>query len=95
MTPEKPSSSLVILVEALATGLPALLSTRITRELEGFSGVTYLSLKDQESWIREILRWQQDPDRASRQGDPLKAGLDIRETAKLLEQVYREDTGKA
>ena len=81
-------------VEALATGLPVLLSTKITPELSRFQGVTYLSLKDPEAWIRKLLEYRQDPQRGLRQDDPRKAGLDIRDTAKLLEKIYEEDTGK-
>ena len=81
----------VAAVEAMASGLPVLLSDVITRELAFGSAVTYLPLADPEQWVSAIVRWQRDGDRAMRQMEPAKNGLDIRMAAKRLEQVYRTD----
>ena len=78
-------------VEALASGLPVLMSDKITRELEFASGVSYLSLKDQNLWIEKIKKWQQDPDRAGRQGEIPAHGLDIRSCVEILQGVYEQD----
>lgn len=78
----------VAAVEALAAGLPALLSDTITRELSFGSAVEYLPLSEPERWIRAIEKWQDPGDRAERQKEVAANGLDIHQTAKMLEQVY-------
>jgi len=82
-------------VEALCSGLPVLLSDQITGELKFGSCVRYLSLKDQKCWIREILQCRDNSDasgRVIRQKEPGDNGLDIRDTARILDRVYLEDT---
>lgn len=81
----------VAAVEAMASGLPVLLSDTITPELKFGSGVTYLSLSRSEDWLERILSWQEDGKRFDRQREPRDNGLDIQDTARLLEQVYEED----
>lgn len=78
----------VAAVEAMASGLPVLLSDVITRELEFGSAVTYLPLSAPDGWIREIEKWQADSRRADRQKEPGENGLDIRDAAKRLEAIY-------
>jgi len=80
----------VAAVEALSSGLPALLSDAITRELEFASAVQYLPLNQPERWVQEILKWQHDTDRSMRQQEPAENGLDIRSNAKRLEKIYLE-----
>ena len=82
-------------VEALTSGLPVLLSDKITRELEFASGVRYLSLRDPEAWIREITAWQKDEDRALRQREMKDHGLDIRSCANRLTELYEQDVKAA
>lgn len=81
----------VAAVEAMASGLPVLLSDTITPELKFGSGVTYLSLNRPEDWLKQILFWQEDGNRVCRQREPRDNGLDIRDTARILERVYEED----
>lgn len=78
-------------VEALTSGLPALLSDKITRELRVFPEVEYLSLTAVDPWIQAVGRYRQTGDRAKGQEAVVRNGLDIQDTARLLEQVYRED----
>lgn len=78
-------------VEAMAAGLPVLLSDTIPRELAFGSAVRYLPLSEPESWMQEVLRWHSDSQRAERQHEPGENGLDIRQTAGLLEKLYLED----
>ena len=84
----------VAAVEALSSGLPVLLSDEITGELSVFSAVEYLPLEDQEQWLQAIVRHQKPADRSVRQQEVHKHGLDIRDTARMLEQVYAEDAAK-
>lgn len=78
-------------VEALASGLPVLLSDKITGELEIFSAVKYLSLKDVNPWVEAIGQLRKPVDRVQRQKEVVEYGFDIRDTAQLLEAVYMED----
>lgn len=78
----------VAAVEAMSSGLPVLLSDRITRELDFYSGAAYLPLEKPEQWYQVIRGWKGDTDRTSRQSEPVQQGLDIRSAAKRLEEVY-------
>jgi len=82
----------VAAVEAMSSGLPVLLSDRITRELEFGSAVTYLPLNKPEQWVRAARKWIADQDRTDRQKKPQEQGLDIRQCAERLETIYQMDT---
>ena len=87
----------VAAVEALSSGLPVLLSDEITGELKFASGVRYLSLQETDPWVQAIRQWKETDtlaQRRIRQKEPKDNCLDIHDTAKLLEQVYAEDTVK-
>ena len=83
----------VAAVEAMASGLPVLLSDAVTRELEFGSSVKYLALNKPEQWLAAIRNWQQDDGRTERQGELKKQNLDICAEAKKLETVYYRDVG--
>lgn len=85
----------VAAVEALASGLPVLMSDQITGELKPFTGVRYLPIKDPAVWAEAVCPWQKDENREMRQHEVKARGLDIRDCARILEQVYEEDTAKA
>lgn len=78
----------VAAVEAMASGLPALLSDQVTHELDFGSAVEYLPLDDSALWLENILAWQADTGRTRRQQEPAEHGLEIRNTAKRLEEIY-------
>ena len=80
-------------VEALATGLPVLLSDAITRELRFGSAVEYLPLSHPEQWIKTILLRRISWARKARAKEVAAHGLDIRDTVKTLENVYLRDLG--
>ena len=79
----------VAAVEAMASGLPVLLSDRITRELSFGSAVNYLPLDKPEIW-HSVLRNTENAElqRTVRQEEPRKNGLDICSAAKRLEEIY-------
>ena len=81
-------------VEALASGLPVLLSDKITGELKIFSAVEYLSLKDTDRWVAAIAKQRKPCDRVERQKEVPQYGFDIRDTAQMLEKVYTEDVNQ-
>ena len=78
----------VAAVEAMASGLPILLSDKITRELDFCKGVEYLPLKKQ-MWIEALKKVTEKVDREIRQHEPKNNGLDIRDTAQMLERIYK------
>lgn len=83
----------VAAVEALASGLPVVLSDLITEELIFGEEVHYLSLKDRESWvscIEDIYNRCVPNDRKERQKEVLENGFDIKQTVHLLEKIYLE-----
>lgn len=80
----------VAAVEALASGLPVLLSDAVTDELKFGTAVEYLPLRQPELWLQAIGRWKQDTGRSTRQLEPADHGLDIRSCAKRLEKIYLE-----
>lgn len=84
----------VVGVEALASGLPVLLSDQITGELGIFSAVEYISLKDADRWVAAIEKQRKPVDRLSRQREVVEHGFDLRDTVQLLEKVYLEDVKK-
>ena len=78
----------VVGVEAQANGLPCLVSTKVTREMQLTSSVTYKDLAEgPAAWAGEILSMQ-----VQRNGDVKEemrnAGFDIEEAAKTLAARY-------
>ena len=82
----------VAAVEAMASGLPVLFSERITKELSFGSGAVYLPLAEPDAWLARLRKGKEcDPERYIRQEEPRQNGLDIRDTAAMLETLYRRD----
>lgn len=75
-------------VEAMATGLPILLSDTITTELEFGSAVKYLPLNDKDAWVESAFSFLHDNYRKQRTHEVKNNGLDIRNTVATLEQIY-------
>lgn len=84
----------VAAVEAMACGLPLLLSDTITRELSFGTAVTYLPLDKPELWVKAVKCWQEDNGRVVRQKEPAQNGLDIISASGILEKLYFQDLSK-
>ena len=85
----------VAAVEAMASGLPVLFSERITRELSFGSAAAYLPLAEPGAWLARLLEGKEnEPERRIRQEEPKQNGLDIRDTAAMLETIYRRDLNR-
>ncbi len=81
----------VAAVEAMASGLPVIVSDTITRELDIDDQICYLPIEDQSKWV-EVSVQCLDMGRRERT-DELKAhDLEIIETVKKLEYVYYSQT---
>lgn len=77
----------VAAVEAMASGVPVLLSDTITRELD-FGSARYLKLGDDEAWLRALGSVDPSADRTLAGAEVRAHGLDIRDTAARLEALY-------
>lgn len=78
----------VAAVEAMASGLPIMLTDTITRELEFGSAVNYVSLDDKEAWAEIASYYVNDCNRKKRAYEVKENGLDIHDTVYMLEQIY-------
>ncbi len=77
----------VAAVEAMASGLPIVLSDTITRELDFGEKIHYLPIKDKKRWAEVSSNCLLNDKRM--QADEIKMhSLDIKEAAKKLECVY-------
>ena len=77
-------------VEAQAAGLPCVLSDTITREVDVSPLVRYLPLGDPEQWADAMLERRPRLDATK---NIVKAGFDIRASAKRLSALYTELAG--
>lgn len=77
-------------VEAMATGLPVLMSTNITNELSFGKKAFYIPLSDKNTWLNTVIEMQNDTleERNVRQHEVKQNGLDIKDTTKQLEDLY-------
>ena len=67
------------------------MSDTITRELSCYSGVTYLPLNRPEAWAEKAASLREDHGRADRQGEPRAHGMDLRDTVRILTEMYEKD----
>ena len=84
----------VVAVEAMAAGLPILLSASITRELDFYSALQYLPLNGPEPWASAIENRDPDLNRELGRQEVKNQGLDIRDTVRTLEKIYEQDAGE-
>lgn len=78
----------VAAVEAMASGLPVLLSAAITRELAFGAAVQHIALRDSSQWLTAMKAWMTDAGRLTRGSEVRAQGLDINDTAQMLERLY-------
>ena len=84
----------VVAIEAMATGLPIIISTEVTDELKFGNAVFYEPLEISK-WVLALEniknRWDIAPQRQDRSNEPMKHGFDIVVTANQLENLYIDD----
>jgi len=79
----------VTLIEAQASGLACLVSSNITREVSITDLVEFFSLeKTVEEWASRILELKENCNRRNTSEEIRRAGYDVKETAKWLEDFY-------
>lgn len=79
----------VTVIEAQAAGLKCILSDTITKEVDITGNVDFVSLnKSSKEWAYEVLKYKDGYARGSTNELILKAGYDIKDTAKQLEEFY-------
>lgn len=80
----------VTAIEAKASGLPVLLSDRITDELAAYGEFKYLSLKkDYKYWAKEIVISGYDAIERKKIKLINEEQVDIKKTAAILEEIYQ------
>lgn len=80
----------IVGLEAQALGLPVIASDKVPKDLQVTNLLSYMSLEDSsEKWAMEILK-QKPIKREKFHNEILSAGYSIEETAKIIENLYRE-----
>ena len=79
----------VAAVEAIASGLPVLISDHVTDELIFAKNVHNLSLSDMDQWIELALTYDKSRERADNMEQLKLHGLDIRDVSDKLYELYR------
>lgn len=80
----------VTTVESQATGLPTLCSSTITKETNLTDLIKFLPINDANIWANEILRFAEKKfDREIYANMIKQSGYDSKQSAKLLEEIYR------
>ncbi|MUV37170.1 putative glycosyltransferase EpsF [Lentibacillus sp. JNUCC-1] len=81
----------VTVVEAQASGVPCVLSTNITQEIEILNIVEWCNLTDDLStWTNSILNFKKINHRNNKKNEIIKAGYDVNDLAKRLEKIYHQ-----
>ena len=81
----------VVGIEAQASGLPIYISDTVSAEVKITDLVTFYSLQESaENWAKNILDTINTKKRSNMQFQIIEAGYDIVNTAKILEQYYKE-----
>ena len=75
-------------VEAMASGLPIMLSDTITRELGFGSAVNYIPLSCYNCWVDCVKKYIGDKNRHARQNEVREHGLEIRDAVHNLIEIY-------
>ena len=81
----------VVGIEAQAAGLPIYISDTVSPEVKITDLVTFYPLQESpENWAKNILDTIETKKRINTQSQIIQAGYDIVNTAKILEQYYKE-----
>lgn len=76
-------------LEAQASGLPCIISDVISNEICITSLVEQMSLKDSATiWANKVLEYSEEHERKDMSQEMIKAGFDIKEVSKKLEDFY-------
>lgn len=77
----------IVGVEAQAAGLPLLVSANVTQNIDLTDSVRFISINDVKDWINPIFELKNMP-RRSAIDELRKKGFDIKDTAKLIRDIY-------
>lgn len=78
-----------VLIEAQAAGLKCIAGDTVTKEAKVTDNVTFVEL-EKEKWVDAISRYTQGYGRIKMDEQIRKAGYDIRDEIKVLEELYTE-----
>lgn len=75
-------------VEAIASSIPCLFSTGVTKELKLRKNIDYISINCSEKWIKAIEKYRDYKRKENSKDIMIKNGYDIKTNAKILEEKY-------
>ena len=79
----------VVSIEWQISGLPCIISDKVTKEVKLTDLVQFESIDNPEKWVDKILKIQiKDRNKLNYIEEIKKAGYDIKENAKKLEEIY-------
>ena len=78
----------VAAVEAIASGLPVLISDRVTDELNFAKNVHYLSLSDVNQWMELVMKYGKCRERIDNTEQLIIHNLDIKDASNKLVELY-------
>ena len=81
----------VTLVEAQATGLPCIISSNVTRELQMTKNISFLNIGEEnvESWCNEIIKYSYVT-RNTDLNNLINEGYDISDSCQNLAKIYKK-----
>lgn len=86
--PSKYEGFPLVLVEAQTNGLKCIVSTNVSSEVNITGDVKFISLKDKELWVQEILNETKRRDYSEKIKEN---GFDVKENILKLERIYKGD----
>lgn len=75
-------------IEAQASGLPLILSNKVSKLTKITDNVSFLNLSDIDSWIKKITYYRNNFIRGNQLLNVRKAGYDMRDTVNKIQAIY-------
>ncbi len=93
LLPSKYEGFPVVLIEWQISGLPCLVSDKVTKEIKLTNLVEFIDLEDKDKWL-ELMKTTElkDREKSSKEAEKIvrKKGFDIKQNTRQLEKIYIE-----
>lgn len=93
LLPSKYEGFPVVLIEWQISGLPCLVSDKVTREIKLTDLVEFIDLEDKNKWLKLMKTTElKDREKSSKEAEKIvrKKGFDIKQNTRQLEKIYIE-----